>query len=146
MTPNFMISWSGPIEPVAEPSQPTRDLPAPETGKTFHLRHADGREQVDAGIGFDQIGEGGREWVGMLDTRLGNLPGKALGDFSGLGDAAPLRDQTWNVGARSQKTAAGQLLNAKLDRGFVHGPSTRAFCSGSSRTTGCSTHNALYSQ
>ena len=48
----------------------------------------------------------------MLDTRLGDLPGKTLGEFSGLGDAAPLRDQTRNVGARGQKTAVGQLLNA----------------------------------
>ena len=115
VTPNFVASGSGPIEPVAEPSQPTRDLPVPETGKTSHLRHADGHEQVDAGIGFDQIGEGGREWVAMLDTRLGDLPGKALGEFSGLGDAAPLRDQTRNVGARGQKTAIGQLLNAESE-------------------------------
>ena len=69
----------------------------------------------------------------MLDTRFGDLPGKAMGDFSGLGDAAPLRDQTWNVGARSQP-AVGQLLNAESDRGFVHGPPTRASCNGSSRT------------
>ena len=53
VTPNFVASGSGPIEPVAEPSQPTCDLPVPETGKTPHLRHADGHEQVDAGIGFD---------------------------------------------------------------------------------------------
>ena len=70
----------------------------------------------------------------MLDTRLGDLPSKALGDFSDLGDAAPLRDQTRNVGARGQKTAVGQLLNAESGRGFVHGLSTRASCNGSSRT------------
>ena len=81
----------------------------------------------------------------MLDTRLGDLPGKALGEFSGLGDAAPLRDQTRNVGARGQKTAIGQLLNAESDRGFVHGPSTRVFCNGSSRTRDAQRTTNLYS-
>ena len=56
----------------------------------------------------------------MLDARLGDLPSESLGDFGGLGDAAPFRDQAWNIDARGEKTAVGQYLDVKSDRCFVH--------------------------
>lgn len=53
-------------------------------------------------------------------ARLGDLPGESLGDFGGLGDAAPFRDQTGNVGARGEEACAGQSLYAKSNRCFGH--------------------------
>ena len=48
------------------------------------------------------------------------LRASPLGGLHGFGDATPLGDKPGNVGARSQKAAGGQLLDAGADGGLVH--------------------------
>ena len=50
------------------------------------------------------------------------LRASPLGGLRGFGDATSLGDKTGNVGARSQKAAGGQLLDAGADGGLVHRP------------------------
>lgn len=84
------------------------------------LRDADGHQQIQPGFRLLKPGQRGGEWITVLDARLGDLPGESLGDFGGLGDAAPFRDQTGNVGARGEEACAGQSLYVKSNRCFGH--------------------------
>ena len=88
------------------------------------LRHAHGHEQVEPDFGFVEMGQCGWQRVPVLDARLRDLAGEPLGDFGGLRDGAPLGHEAWNIRARGQESAVGQLLDVEPDRCFAH----RSFC------------------
>ena len=62
------------------------------------------------------------EWVRAKEAAEDGKAVRALdaSDFGGLGDAAPLGHEAWNIGARGQESAAGQLLDVEPDRCFAH--------------------------
>ena len=77
-------------------------------------------------------------------ARLRDLPDEPLGDFGGLGDAAPVGPRAWNIGARGQESVAGRLLDVEPDRCFAHRSFAVAPAVGSGRgASSDSTANAL---
>ena len=56
----------------------------------------------------------------MLMAGFDNLAGHALGNFDCLGDAAPLRYQSRNVGTRAEIASFFERLDSDADRNFFN--------------------------
>ncbi len=58
--------------------------------------------------------------ISVLTARLNNFSGKTLSDLNRLGDAAPFRDQSWNVRAGAQESSPFQRSHSDANGYFVN--------------------------